>query len=30
MQGEDKYIGKQIGNYKITEALNSGTFGRVY
>jgi tetratricopeptide (TPR) repeat protein len=30
MQDEDRYIGKQIGNYCITSALNSGAFGRVY
>jgi serine/threonine protein kinase len=34
MQDEDKedisYIGKQVGNYRITEAINSGAFGRVY
>ncbi len=30
MQGEDKYIGRQIGNYRIEEALNSGSFGTVY
>jgi tetratricopeptide (TPR) repeat protein len=30
MQSEDRYIGKQIGNYRITSALNSGAFGRVY
>ncbi len=30
MQGEDRYIGMQIGNYRITSALNSGAFGRVY
>ena len=24
------YIGKQVGNYRITEAINSGAFGRVY
>ncbi|HEU5227139.1 MAG TPA: tetratricopeptide repeat protein [Ktedonobacteraceae bacterium] len=30
MELEDKYIGKQIGNYRITAALNSGAFGRIY
>ncbi len=34
MQDEDtediSYIGKQVGNYRITEAINSGAFGRVY
>jgi tetratricopeptide (TPR) repeat protein len=30
MQGEDRYIGRQIGNYRVTSALNSGAFGRVY
>lgn len=30
MQAEDKYIGKQIGNYRIIKPLNSGAFGRVY
>src|SRR5579859_4126398 len=30
MQGEDRYIGKQIGNYVITASLNSGAFGHVY
>jgi tetratricopeptide (TPR) repeat protein len=30
MQGEDRYLGRQIGNYRITSTLNSGTFGRVY
>ena len=30
MQGEDRYLGRQIGNYRIASALNSGTFGRVY
>jgi tetratricopeptide (TPR) repeat protein len=28
---EDKsYIGKQVGNYRITRAIDSGAFGRVY
>lgn len=34
MKDEDtedlSYIGKQVGNYRITEAINSGAFGRVY
>ncbi len=30
MASEDKYIGKQIGNYRIIKAIDSGTFGRVY
>jgi len=30
MEGEDRYIGKQIGNYVITSSLNSGAFGHVY
>ncbi|MBV9706356.1 MAG: serine/threonine protein kinase, partial [Chloroflexi bacterium] len=30
MESNDKYIGKQIGNYHITKAIDSGTFGRVY
>lgn len=30
MQGEDRYLDKQIGNYRIISALNSGAFGRVY
>lgn len=30
MESEDKYIGKQIGNYVITEALGGGSFGRIY
>jgi serine/threonine protein kinase len=30
MQAEDKYIGRQIGNYRIEKALNSGSFGKVY
>ncbi|HEY4387637.1 MAG TPA: tetratricopeptide repeat protein, partial [Ktedonobacteraceae bacterium] len=30
MEAEDKYIGKQIGNYRIEKALNSGAFGKVY
>ena len=27
---DNSYIGKQVGNYRITEAINSGAFGRVY
>ncbi len=34
MEEEDtedtSYIGKQVGNYRITEAIDSGAFGRVY
>lgn len=34
MRDEDtedtSYIGKQVGNYRITEAINSGAFGSVY
>lgn len=30
MQGEDRYIGRQVGNYRITSVLNSGAFGRVF
>ena len=30
MESNDKYIGKQISNYHITKAIDSGTFGRVY
>jgi serine/threonine protein kinase len=34
MKDEDpediSYIGKHVGNYRITEAINSGAFGRVY
>lgn len=30
MESEDKYIGKQVGNYRIEAALNSGAFGRVF
>ncbi len=30
MEGEDSYIGKQIGNYRITDLFDSGSFGRIY
>ncbi|HEX4203405.1 MAG TPA: tetratricopeptide repeat protein [Ktedonobacteraceae bacterium] len=30
MQAEDRYLDKQIGNYRITSVLNNGAFGRVY
>ncbi len=30
MESEDKYIGKQIGNYRITEKFDAGSFGRIY
>jgi serine/threonine protein kinase len=30
MDGGDRYIGKQIGNYVISSSLNSGAFGHVY
>src|SRR5258708_31026913 len=30
MDGEDKYVGKQIGNYRIDSTISSGAFGRVY
>src|SRR5438477_4859731 len=30
VQNEDRYIGKQIGNYVITEQLAGGAFGRIY
>lgn len=30
MASEDTYIGKQIGNYVITEHLGGGSFGRIY
>ena len=30
MEIQDRYIGKEIGNYHIVEKLNSGTFGRIY
>lgn len=30
MESEDTYIGKQIGNYIITEHLGGGSFGRIY
>ncbi|GAC1651457.1 MAG: hypothetical protein NVS4B12_22250 [Ktedonobacteraceae bacterium] len=27
---EDSYVGKQIGNYRITDLFDSGSFGRIY
>ena len=27
---EDSYIGKQIGNYRITDRFDAGSFGRIY
>src|SRR5205807_632471 len=30
VESEDRYIGKQIGNYVITEHLGGGSFGRIY
>src|SRR5258708_31843913 len=30
MDSEDKYVGKQIGNYRISQRLNGGAFGRIY
>ncbi len=27
---EDGYVGKQIGNYRITDLFDSGSFGRIY
>lgn len=30
VENEDRYIGKQIGNYIITEQLTGGAFGRIY
>lgn len=27
---EDSYVGKQIGNYRITNLFDSGSFGRIY
>jgi serine/threonine protein kinase len=29
-EGEDGYVGKQIGNYRITDLFDSGSFGRIY
>lgn len=29
-EGEDSYVGKQIGNYRITDLFDSGSFGRIY
>jgi len=29
-ENEDSYIGKQIGNYRITDLFDSGSFGRIY
>ncbi len=30
IEGEDNYVGKQIGNYRITDLFDSGSFGRIY
>ncbi len=30
IEGEDGYVGKQIGNYRITDLFDSGSFGRIY
>jgi tetratricopeptide (TPR) repeat protein len=30
IEGEDNYVGKQIGNYRITNLFDSGSFGRIY
>src|SRR2546421_5528133 len=30
MANNDPWIGKQVGNYRIVEIINSGTFGSVY
>ena len=27
---DDKYIGRQIGNYRITDKFDAGSFGRIY
>lgn len=29
-ESEDSYVGKQIGNYRITDLFDSGSFGRIY
>ncbi len=29
-EGEGGYVGKQIGNYRITDLFDSGSFGRIY
>ncbi|GAC1357419.1 MAG: hypothetical protein NVSMB38_39760 [Ktedonobacteraceae bacterium] len=29
-ESEDGYVGKQIGNYRITDLFDSGSFGRIY
>ncbi len=29
-EGEDSYVGKQIGNYRITDLFDTGSFGRIY